>query len=62
MSDRGGYTLPRDEPNLLAFRVSANNTINDRGLASFSVKVILADGVNLDVFRVIDVDEFLVDI
>jgi hypothetical protein len=54
--------LPSNKPNLLAFRVSADNAINHRGLPSFSVEVVLADCIDFDILRVIDVDEFLVDI
>jgi len=56
------FNPPSDKPDLLPIRISANNAIDHWGLASFGVKIVLANRVNLDVFRVIDVDEFLVNI
>lgn len=51
-----------DVPDLLAFCVAAHDAVHERRLAGLGVRVVATDRVYLDVFGVVHVDEFLVDV
>ena len=51
-----------DVPNFLAFSVASDNPINDGRLPRFRVRVILTNGVHLDILHVVHIYELLVDI
>lgn len=54
--------LEKDEsiPYLFPFSVSSDNSVDDRGFASFCVSVFVADCVYFDILRVINVDELFI--
>lgn len=49
-------------PYFFAFRVPADDAVDDGRLAGLCMEIVCANGVDLDVFRVIDVDELFVDV
>lgn len=51
-----------DLPNFFPFGIPSYKTIYDRRLARFRMGILWTDGVDFDVFRVVHVDKFLVDI
>lgn len=52
----------RNVPDLFALGVPSDDPVDDGGFASFGVRVLLSDGVYLDIFGVVDIYKFLVDI
>lgn len=49
-------------PDFLAFGIAAYDTVNDRRLAGLGVRILFANGVNLNVLRIIYVDKLFVNI
>jgi hypothetical protein len=52
----------RSIPYFLALRVPPDHTVHKRRLPCFCVSVFGTHGVHLDVFRVVDINEFLVNV
>lgn len=56
---------PRTEayvPNLFPFRVAPDYTVNNRRLSCFRMCVFFAHSIDLDVFRIVYVDETFIDV
>jgi hypothetical protein len=49
-------------PNFFSFCVATDDTVYDRRLACLCMKIIFPDSVNLDILRVIDIDELFVNV
>jgi len=71
MGDEAGETIglrrDREEedkeiPYFFAIGISADDAVYDGRLAGFCMEIIGTDGVNLDVLRVVDIDELFVDV
>lgn len=50
-----------DEPRLFTICVSSDETIHDRRFPSLGMRKGGTNGIDLDIFGVVDVDEFLID-
>ena len=55
-------TQVSNEANLFPIRVPPDNSVNDGRFSSFSVREGWPNSIDLDVFFIVDVDEFLIDV
>jgi hypothetical protein len=49
-------------PDLFAFWVTTDQAIHDRRLPGLGMRVSISNGVDLDIFRIVHINEFLIDV